>query len=60
MSVKTVKRVQLCCYEKTVLQNIRWRIDSLGPDADEFDMIAFGYIESLLTGYGSRQKGGQS
>jgi hypothetical protein len=54
------KSVRLFPAEKKVFQDVRWRIVDLGPDADEFDTIALGYLEALLTGYSSRQEGGDN
>ena len=40
------------------LQNLRWQILELGPEADQFDLAALEKIEYLVTAYGTTMKKG--
>jgi hypothetical protein len=50
--------VQLSPVEKKSLQDILWRLVALGPEPEDWDTVAIGYINSVLTAYDPRQEGG--
>lgn len=55
-----LKSVQLSPVEKKSLQDILWRLVALGPEPEDWDAVAIGYINSLLTAYDLGQEGGSN